>query len=133
MCEPSCGAARACGSWCAVAVASPPGAVPRVAQSDRYGGPPGHRSLRPRARPAADPPHREAHAAGAIKPKLKDFDEADSAGITPLRHVPIWKGSERTLYDLAAYIKEAVEAMKDGRPPPDPTDYAMEELAPLSL
>lgn len=47
--------------------------------------------------------------------------------------MPIWKGSERTLYDLAAYIKEAVEAMKDGRPPPDPTDYAMEELAPLSL
>ena len=65
--------------------------------------------------------------------KLKDFDEADSAGITPLRHVPIWKGSERTLYDLAAYIKDKVDAMKDGKPPPDLTDYAMEGFAPLSL
>ena len=63
----------------------------------------------------------------------KDFDEADSAGITPLRHVPIWKGSERTLYDLAAYIKDKVDAMKDGKPPPDLTDYAMEGFAPLSL
>ena len=60
-----------------------------------------------------------------------EFMEAVAAS-TPTHHLPEVP-LNAIAYDLAAYIKEAVEAMKDRRPPPDPTDYAMEELAPLSL
>ena len=55
------------------------------------------------------------------------------AGITPLRHVPIWDGSKRTLYDLAAYIAQMVEALKTNGPLPDLASFKMEKLAPLSL
>ena len=69
----------------------------------------------------------------AIKPKLDDWHKEDSAGITPLRHVPIWDGSKRTLYDLAAYIAQMVEALKTKGPLPDLASFKMEKLAPLSL
>jgi|OM-RGC.v1.032394370 hypothetical protein len=53
---------------------------------------------------------------------LKAHRPEDSAGITPLTHVPVWRGEKVVIYNVAKYIKDALQAVKAKANPPDIND-----------